>query len=196
MKAHPGTIRTLGGTIAAAVLATAMAVAQSVTLPAGSTVYATLDTPIDTATASVGQRFTMHVTEPYSSSPLYGAYIKGHVIQVTHASQGIKPQLQLALDKLVLRNGSSTDISAQVTALETKQSGSNLGHAALLGVGGMIAGNVIGKTIFHSALGGPAGLAAGVLVGANAKVNFVAPQGAKVEAKLIHSLVVRRQAHR
>jgi len=190
------TVRTLVLALAAVTALTAGAFAQSVTMPAGSTIYATLDTPIDTATAYVGQRFTMHVTEPYSSSPLYGAYIKGHVLSVTHASQGVKPQLQLALDRLVLRDGSASDLSAQVTSLETKQSGSNLGHAALLGAGGMIAGNVIGKTIFHTGIGGAAGLAAGAIMGANAKVNFVAPQGAKVEAQLVHSLVVRRQAHR
>jgi len=188
------TLHIAAATLALGVFATGMVVAQSVTLPQGTTINATMDNAINTATAYEGQKFTMHVTQPYPSSALRGAYITGHVLSVTHARQGVKPELQLALDRLVLHDGSTVDISAQVTSMQQNKSENNTGHTALTAVGGMILGNMIGKTIFHTNIGGIAGLAGGALVGANAKVNFTVPAGAAIQAQLIHGVVIRRQA--
>ena len=186
-------LRTSTAALAAALITTAVAFA-AITLPAGTTVNAVMDNAIGTSNAWVGERFTMHVTGPYAS--LRGAYITGHVLQVTHASQGVKPRLQLALDRLVLRNGTAANINAQVTSMQQQKSENNTGHAALTAVGGMLVGNAIGKTLFHTAIGGPVGLIGGALVGLNAKTNFVVPSGSQVNVQMIHTVVIRTQSRR
>jgi hypothetical protein len=181
---------------AALLATTAIASAQSVTLASGTQLYAKMDTTLDSANAYYGQRFTMHLTAPYASSALQGGYITGHVIKVVHAKQGVKPELQLAFDQLVLSNGTATDINAQMTSSQSKKSTSNLGHSALTALGGMLIGNAIGKTIFHTSAGGAIGLAGGALYGLNAKTNFNIPAGSSVTVTTTHQIVIRRQAHK
>ena len=188
-------LRASTAAIAAAFMATAVALA-AMTIPAGTTLNAVMDSALGSSNAYVGQRFTMHLTAPYPSSSLQGAYITGHVLSVTHASQGRKPQLQLALDQLVLRSGTAVNVSAQVTSMQQQKSENNTGHAALTAVGGILAGNMIGKTIFHTALGGPVGLIGGALIGLNAKTNFVVPSGSRVAIQVVHTVIVRAQSRR
>jgi F0F1-type ATP synthase assembly protein I len=187
-------VRATIAVIAATVAATAIALA-AMTLPAGTNFNAVMDNALNSSNAYVGQRFTMHVTAPYPSYSLQGAYLTGHVLSVQHASQGRKPELQLAIDRLVLRSGTAVNVSAQVTSMQQQKSESNLGHSALTAVGGMIAGNMVGKTLFHTALGGPVGLIGGALVGLNAKTNFTVPAGSHINVQLIHTVVVRTQSH-
>lgn len=180
----------------AAVATTTIASAQSTTLYSGTKITAKMDSTLDTGKAWVGQRFTMHVTAPYASSTLVGSYISGHVVKVVHAKQGVKPELQLGMDRLYLSDGSSFPIDGQLISDSKSKSENNLGHTALTALGGMIAGNVIGKTIFHTGGGGAVGLAAGALYGLNAKTNFNLPAGSNVTVQLTHTVTVRRQAHR
>ncbi len=186
--------------LAVAALVAAMAtttIAQaSTTLYSGTKINAKMDATLDTATAYAGQHFTMHVTPPYPSSTLQGGYIAGHVVKVVHAKQGVKPVLQLAMDKIYLSDGSSFDIDGQLVSDSQSKSTNNIGHAALTALGGMLVGNAIGKTIFHTGGGGAVGLAAGALYGLNAKANFNLPAGSAVTVQLTHSVTVRRQAHR
>lgn len=187
-------VRTFAAAAVAAVAATAIALAT--TISAGTTLNAVMDTALNSGTAYVGERFTMHLTAPYPSYSLQGAYLRGRVLQVTHAKQGVKPQLQLAISQLVLRDGTVADIDGQVTAMQQKKSESNLGHSALTALGGMLVGNVIGKTIFHTSMGGAVGLAGGALYGLNAKTNFTVPAGSRASVQMIHTVVIRRQSHR
>lgn len=182
--------------LVAAMATTTIAAAQSTTLYSGTKIYAKMDTTIDSGRAYVGQRFTMHVTPPYPSSLMSGGYLSGHVVKVTHASQGVKPVLQLALDRLYLSDGSSFEIDGQIVGDQQAKSENNLGHTALTALGGMIAGNMLGKTIFHTGGGGAVGLAAGALYGLNAKTNFNLPAGSNVTVQTTHTITVRRQSHR
>jgi len=187
----------LGAAMLAATMATTtLASAQSTTLYSGTKINAKMDSTIDTGRASAGQHFTMHVTPPYPSAMLQGAYISGHIVKVVHAKQGVKPQLQLSMDRLYLSDGSSFEIDGQLVASQQSKSENNLGHTALTALGGMIAGNMIGKTIFHTGGGGAVGLAAGALYGLNAKTNFNLPAGSNVTVQLTHTVTIRRQAHR
>jgi hypothetical protein len=182
--------------LVAVMATTTMASAQSTTLYSGTKINAKMDTTLDSGKAYVGQRFTMHVSAPYPSSALQGAYISGHVVKVVHAKQGVKPELQLGMDRLYLSDGSSFDIDGQMISSQQSKSESNLGHTALTALGGMIAGNMIGKTILHTGGGGAVGLAAGALYGLNAKTNFNLPAGSNVTVQLTHTVTVRRQSHR
>ena len=186
----------LGAAMLAATMATTtLASAQSTTLYSGTKITAKMDSTIDTGRASVGQHFTMHVTPPYPSSMLQGAYISGHIVKVVHAKQGVKPELQLSMDRLYLSDGSSFEIDGQLVDSQQSKSENNLGHTALTALGGMIAGNMIGKTIYTGG-GGAVGLAAGALYGLNAKTNFNLPAGSNVTVQLTHQVTIRRQAHR
>jgi len=187
----------LGAAMLAATMATTtLASAQSTTLYSGTKITAKMDSTIDTGRASAGQHFTMHVTAPYPSAMLQGAYISGHIVKVVHAKQGVKPELQLSMDRLYLSDGSSFDIDGQLIDSQQSKSENNLGHTALTALGGMIVGNMIGKTIFHTGGGGAVGLAGGALYGLNAKTNFNLPAGSNVTVQLTHTVTVRRQAHR
>ena len=70
------------------------------------------------------------------------------------------------------------------------------GHVALTTIGGMIAGNILGKTIFHTNAGGAIGAVGGFLVGYNKKANITMKQGENFQLTLTRPLMVRRQAHR
>ncbi len=181
--------------LVAALAMTSVASARSMTLYSGTQINAKMDTTLDTATAYRGQRFTMHVTPPYASSALRGSYLSGHVVSVVHARQGVKPRLQLAIDRLYMRDGSSVEVDGQIIGDQQKKSTSNLGHTALTALGGMLVGNAIAKTLFHTGGGGAVGLAAGALYGLNAKENFNLPVGSNVTVQTTHSVVVRTQSH-
>jgi 7-keto-8-aminopelargonate synthetase-like enzyme len=58
----------------------------------------------------------------------------------------------------------------------------------------MIAGNILGKTIFHTNAGGAIGAVGGFLVGYNKKANITMKQGQNFQLTLTRPLMVRRQA--
>jgi hypothetical protein len=169
--------------------------ASTVTLYKGDTVNATMDQQLDSSTAHVGDHFTMTVVPPYpeGASSLAGAKINGEVIKVTTAGQGRNPELYLAFNSVTLANGTSYPMNAEMTSGATQNKLKNGGHVALTTIGGMIAGNIIGKTIFHTNVGGAIGAASGFLVGYNKKSDLVVKQGSKVTLTLTQPLVVRRQ---
>ncbi len=132
---------------------TLTASAQStLTLYQGAQINGRLRNDIDTGNAHVGDRFVMDVVPPYpSGNPAFqGAIVAGEVTSVTRAGQGKKPALGLQFDYLRLADGSTVDISANMTQDQRKTEQANGGHVALTTLGGMVLGNVIGKTIFHT----------------------------------------------
>ncbi|HEV7180719.1 MAG TPA: hypothetical protein VGN11_12675, partial [Candidatus Baltobacteraceae bacterium] len=157
-------------TLAAFVGTTFAASAQNsntLTLYQGAQINGRLRTDLNTGNAHVGDRFVMDVVPPYPSGnpDFQGAIIAGEVTTVTAAGQGKKPALGLQFDYLRLADGSTVDISATMTQDQRKQEQASGGHVALTTLGGMLLGNVLGKTIFHTGGGGIVGAAGGLLYG-------------------------------
>jgi hypothetical protein len=169
---------------------------QNLTLYQGAQLNCRLRSVLDTGNAHVGDRFVMDVVPPFpSGDPAFqGAIVAGEVTSVTRAGQGTKPALGVQFDYLRLADGSTVDISANMTQDQRKQEqGSGL-HAALTTLGGMLLGNAIGKTIFHTSGGGAVGAVGGFLYGVNAKTNFTLPEGSPVQITLNQTVTIRRQA--
>jgi hypothetical protein len=170
---------------------------QDLTLYQGAQLNCRMQTQLDTGTAHVGDRFIMDVVPPYpSGNPAFqGAIVSGEVTSVTRAGQGTKPALGVQFDYLRLADGSTVDISANMTSDQRKQEqGSGL-HAALTTLGGMLLGNAIGKTVFHVSGGGAVGAVGGFLYGVNDKKNFTLPSGSDVQITLNQTVTIRRQSH-
>lgn len=183
--------------IAAMATTTLVASAQStLTLYQGAQINGRLRQTIDSGTAHVGDPFVMDVVPPYpSGNPAYqGAIVTGHVTSVSSAGQGHKPSLGLQFDSLRLADGSTVNISANLTSDQRQQEQKNGGHVALTTIGGMLLGNIIGKTIFHTGVGGIAGAAGGLLYGLNKQSNFNLPSGSNVQITLNQTVTIRRQS--
>jgi len=175
---------------------TASAQSTTLTLYQGTQLNGRLQQAIDTGTAHVGDRFAMDVVPPYpSGDPTFqGAIIAGQVTSVTPAGQGRKASLGLQFQYLRLADGSTVDISANLTSDQKNQQQKNGGHVALTTLGGMLLGNVLGKTIFHTGGGGIAGAAGGLLYGINKQANFSLPTGSNVQITLNQTVTIRRQS--
>ncbi len=189
--------RSMALAIAAAfVFAGVASAASTLTLYRGAEIHAQMDTTIDSGSARVGDAFTMTVVAPYPSgdATYQNAHIYGIVAKVVHAGQGMKPVLQLQYQRLRLADGSTADISGTTTSAQTKTENKSGARVAATTVGGMIVGNVIGKTIFGAKGGGLIGAAGGFLYGNNYKSNIQLPVGAAVTLTLAQTVVIRRQA--
>lgn len=180
----------------AAFLLPGIALAQTVSVPKGGTITALMNTTLNSGNAYVGQKFTARVVNPYpDNDPTFAnAVVTGEVIKVTPAGQGRTPELDLAFNTITLQNGASYPLNAQMTNAQTKHESRSGGHVALTTIGGMVLGNIIGKTIFHTNAGGAIGAASGFLVGYNKKSNVTLPTNAQLTLTLTRPLLVRRQA--
>ncbi|MFN2449981.1 MAG: hypothetical protein ABR508_09405 [Candidatus Baltobacteraceae bacterium] len=174
------------------------ALAQTVTLSQGQAVNVQMQDTVDSGNAYAGQHFTARVIAPYPNddTTFQNAIVNGTIVKVVQAGQGRTPQLHFAWDSITLQNGASYPINAVMTTGAPQQQTRNGGHVALTTIGGMLAGNIIGKTIFHSGLGGAVGAVGGFLVGYNKKSNIVMKQGTNFQLTLTRPLMVRRQAGR
>jgi hypothetical protein len=194
MKIRTG-IMALIAAIAFAATSLVASAQENITLYQGAQLNARMHTSINTANAHVGDRFIMDVVPPYpSGNPAFqGAVIAGEVTSVTSAGQGRKPSLGLQFDYLRLADGSTVDISASMTADQRKAETKNGLRPALTTIGGMLLGNVIGKTLFHIGGGGVIGAAGGLLYGLNHKANFQLPAGSNVQITINQTVTIRRQ---
>jgi hypothetical protein len=155
--------------------------AKVVTLASGAMVTAKINQTIDSGSANEGQKFTMHVVQPYpmGNSEFAGAALYGHVTHVVRAGQGTNAQLQFAIDRVVLPNGATGRPVLMIQSQET-QHHNNTTNLLLSAAAGMVVGNWIGKAVFHSNLGGAAGVIAGALYAQNARTNVSLRQGSEV----------------
>jgi hypothetical protein len=176
----------------------AAALAQTVTLSQGQQINIQMQDTIDSGSAYAGEHFTARVVAPYPNddTTFSDALVHGTVIKVVPAGQGRNPELHFSWGSITLQNGSSYPLNAEMTTGGAQQQNRNGGHVALTTIGGMIAGNILGKTIFHTNAGGAIGAATGFLVGYNKKANIVLKQGTNVQLTLTRPLMVRRQASR
>jgi hypothetical protein len=190
--------KTLASTAVAVALVLPLAAAtysNPVELAAGSNVTSSMNSTIDSGSAHVGDQFSMTVLTPYpNNNGVYdNAQLYGHVTSVTSAGEGRSPVLAFNIDRIALANGRQAYVSMQLESQQT-QSHSNISNIALTAAGGMILGNIIGKTLFKSGLGGPAGLIGGVLYAANKKTNVSLRQGSIVVNQVRQSVALQTSA--
>jgi len=154
-------------------------------LSAGTMVSSKMNSTIDSGSAHAGDRFTMTVISPFpNNNNVYGnAQLYGHVTRVIAAGQGQNPALEFNIDRVVLADGRQAALSMMVQSQETQRH-NNVGNVALTALGGMIVGNIIGKTIFKSNLGGAVGLIAGALYANNKRTNVSLRKGSVVVAEV------------
>lgn len=183
--------------IIAAFLLPVAALAQTVTLSQGQTINVQFQNTINSGNSYAGQHFAARVVTPFpNDDPTFAnAVVNGSIIKVVQAGQGRNAELQFAWDSITLANGTTYPLNAEMTSGGPKAQTRNGGHVALTTIGGMIVGNIIGKTIFHSSAGGAVGAAGGFLTGYNKKSNVQVNQGDQVQLTLTRPLLVRRQAH-
>jgi len=179
-----------------AFLVPAIASAQTVTLPQGQSINVQMQDTIDSGSAYAGEHFTARVVAPYPNddTTFANAIVHGTVVKVIPAGQGRNPEMHFSWDSVTLQNGASYPLNAVMTTGGPKAQNRNGGHVALTTIGGMIAGNILGKTIFHTNAGGAVGAATGFLVGYNKKANITMKQGENFQLTLTRPLMVRRQA--
>ena len=184
--------------IVLAFLLPAIASAQTVTLAQGQAINVQMQDTVDSGSAYAGEHFTARVVAPYPNddTTFANAIVHGTVVKVIPAGQGRNPELHFSWDAVTLQNGTSYPLNAVMTNGGPKSQNRNGGHVALTTIGGMIAGNILGKTIFHTNAGGAVGAATGFLVGYNKKANVVMKHGTNFQLTLTRPLMVRRQASR
>lgn len=182
----------LAAVLAAIVLPVGALAAQ--VIAAGTTMDAKLNIALDTKTSYQGQPISMTVQQPYpDQNPAFAnAKIYGHVTSVVSGGQGRNPSLTIALDDIrYASSGSTMPLNAKVTSIQ-QQRKSNLLAVAGATVGGMIAGNIVGKWLgVKGILPGAVGAATGYLLSSNNKQNFHVPAGSDVGVQLINNLAVR-----
>ncbi|MBC5804414.1 MAG: copper amine oxidase N-terminal domain-containing protein [Candidatus Eremiobacteraeota bacterium] len=151
------------------------------TLNSGVNLNGSMQTDISSATAHVGDTFAVNLVPPYPNddTTFANAYLVGHVSDVVKAGQGRKAQLQLAFDKIVFPDGHTLPVAAHVTGVQEKK-GSAIAQQAAGALGGMIVGNIIGKTVLHTNVGGAIGAAGGFLYANNLKTDVTIPKSSSV----------------
>jgi len=167
--------------IACACLLPMVASASTVQLAAGSMVTSKMNSTIDSGSAHTGDTFSMTVQTPYpnNNSVYSNARLYGHITRVVAAGQGQNAALEFTIDKMTLVNGRQASVSMKLQSQETQRH-NNLGNVAITALGGMIVGNMIGKSLFKSNLGGAAGLIAGALYANNKRTNVSLRTGSVV----------------
>lgn len=173
-------------------------------VPAGTTIQATLDTPLSTKTSQVGDRFTATVAAPVNDTNGQVAIPVGTKIngQVSQAEQGKtvailrgKGRLDLRFIDMTLPNGASAPLSASLKSANNNGSTQKAdeeggvesrtsGKTAAKGVGIGAAIGTVGGLIFGSAL-------KGLVIGAIAGGGYVlATKGKDVELPANTGLVL------
>lgn len=156
----------------------------------GTKVSGTVQQTIDTKNSNVGDAVTLiNVTSSDGKGEVVGARMDGAVTKIVRAGQGRNAQLQMTFTTLRLADGTTYTVDGVVTGMQSKKK-SNLAKEAAGAVGGMLAGNAIGKTLGLGA-GGLIGAVGGFLIMKNSKENMAVPAGALVDVQLQSA---RRQA--
>ncbi|HJQ10831.1 MAG TPA: peptidoglycan-binding domain-containing protein [Gemmatimonadaceae bacterium] len=146
-------------TAAVGLLAASAASAQSrVVLPAGTVIIVRTNSPLQSATAKVGQTFTTNVEESIGVDEFTvipsGSKIRGVVKVATPATRSQSGVVEVVFDQLMLPNGSTFPITGKLTSTdsaERRQIESDPNARVVLvgergGIGAAIAGAGSGKT--------------------------------------------------
>jgi hypothetical protein len=169
--------------ISALVLLTAMAVpppAFAGAIDTGTLIDGRLQQELSSRNAQDGERFTVQTNK--------GSVIYGHLSEVARANIGRKAHLKLNFDRIRFASGRTEPLSAKLVSVSTKAQ-PNYTRAAGTVLGGMIAGNIIGKALGTNA-GGLFGAIGGGLLAVNTTSDIDVPAGSSVEIQLTEPLQV------
>jgi hypothetical protein len=175
-------------TAAAIAVAMLAPLAASAAISPGTQFSGTISQDINTKTAQVGDPFTI-TNVSSTDNNITGATIYGHVAEVTRASQGKKPSLLLALDKLNTRGGGIYALNGRVLSMQANTKSNALNQVAGA-VAGDIVGNIVGKTVGTNA-GGLLGAAGGYLYASNIKQDMTVPANSRLTVQVLSA---RQQA--
>jgi hypothetical protein len=160
----------------------------------GNMLTASMNQTIDSGSAKTGDPFTLTVLSPYpngDTSSFTNAQLDGHITSVVKAGQGRNAALEFAIDRIRLANGQQAAVATLLQAQATQRH-NNTSNVALSALGGMIVGNMIGKTVFHSSLGGPAGLIGGALYAYNMRTNVSMRRGSVLVTEVVQHVATLR----
>lgn len=188
-RSHSCVMRNLIGSSAAAL---ALLLAFTGATPTADTQYAgNITQSIDTGSAHVGDPVTLNnvVSE---DGAVNGATLSGHVSHVVPAGSGRAAQLEIVFTTLTLGDGTKYAVDGIVTGMQAKTK-SNAAREIFGAVAGMVAGNIIAKSVFGATTGagGFLGASGGYLIAKNMRQNMTVPQGSAVRVTLRS---IRRQA--
>lgn len=162
------------------------------TIPAGTTIVAALETTVSTGQADVGDRVTLRIAEPVIVGDL--AVPEGGTIggEVTHAKGGGRiagaPELTLRFTRLSV-NGSDQPFVAEPFRVrgrsDAKESALQIGGGAVAGgVVGAIAGDVVKGAVVGAVIG------TGVAIATEGD-HIVLPAGQKLRVRVSEPVTVR-----
>ena len=169
-------------TAALAAALTIVPMLASAAISPGTELTGNIDQSISSATAQVGQSFTMSDVHSQSRD-IHGATIYGHVASVSKASQGRNAQIVLAFDKLHTLSGNSYAITGSATQQTVNTANNGLKEAGGA-VAGAVVGSIIGRSLLHTNLGAPIGAAGGYVAAKNNRANITIPQNGSVTVQI------------
>jgi hypothetical protein len=176
-------IRKLSTALAAFVLILAPLVASAQITP-GTELVGNLDQSLDSGSAQVGQRITMHNVHSQDNY-IHDGVIYGHVARVQRAGQGTPGKIELAFDKLRTSSGTSYALSARATNVQVNTKNNTLKEVGGA-LAGMIVGNVLGKWVGTN-IGGIIGAGGGYMYAKNNRQNVTVPQNAVVTLQVLRA---------
>jgi hypothetical protein len=183
-------LRTAAGALVA--LFFSAAIAAQAALSQGTLLNGTIDGNYSSNHAYVGERVILtNVTNNDGSGTVVGGKLYGEVASVQSASQGRPGKIRFRFNRLVTRSGAVYAVDTRVTQLKSSTKNNTLKEVGGA-LGGMIVGNMLGKTIFHSGAGGLLGAAGGFLLAKNNRENVNVPAGSIVQVEVLS--VSRRQS--
>lgn len=181
-------LRSLFMVVAAVAVCCAPAAAQTISPTA--VLQGPINVTLDTKSTAPGTPFAISVQPPLPDSGLQGATVYGHVSQVTSASQGRKPKLSLAFDRIVFASGNAARLHAELLSAQVTQDQKSALRIAGGTIAGDIVGNIVGKAVGTNA-GGFLGAAGGFLIANNYKANVHVNAGSIVKLQLDRQLTIR-----
>ncbi|HEY5350767.1 MAG TPA: hypothetical protein VIJ64_13565 [Candidatus Lustribacter sp.] len=183
-------LRTATGALVA--LFFSAAIAAQAALTQGTLLNGTIDNNYSSNHAYVGERVELsNVTNNDGSGSVVGGRLYGAVVAVQAAGQGRPGKIRFRFTRLVTRSGAVYAVDTRVTQMRANTKNNTLKEVGGA-LGGMIVGNMLGKTIFHTGAGGLLGAAGGFLLAKNNKENVNVTAGSVVQVEVLS--VSRRQS--
>ncbi|MGH7683940.1 MAG: hypothetical protein ACREMT_06325, partial [Vulcanimicrobiaceae bacterium] len=141
----------------------------------------TLTQALSSKDAWVGEQIAL-INVNSTDQLITGARMYGRVVDVQHAGQGKSGEVLIRFDTLQLSSGALYPVVGEVTHVQVKTP-NNAAKEVLGALGGMIAGNVLGKWLGTNA-GGALGAAGGYLAAKNNRQDVSIPANAEVAVRL------------
>jgi len=169
-----------------------------VTVPQGTEIRLTLDSPISSASSQAGDTFTARTTDPVVVGNRVaipsGSTVHGQVSQVVPAKKGLKEKeglLTLSFDKVVTPAGFSAPMSAGIASVAPKSTKKTAGIIGGSAAGGALLGKILGGSTKDAAVGAVVGGAIGTGIAAGTKgKDAVIPAGSRLTIALDQPLTI------